>query len=93
VRILIRQQDYNLLRHAAHRTAEMLRTRFGGAVMGPVASALEMLRGEYRAEILIKVETTMPMRDARRHIRDVMGAIDKYKEYRAVRFDIDVDAW
>ena len=93
VRILIRQQDYNLLRHAAHRTAEMLRTRFGGAVMGPVASALEMLRGEYRAEILIKVETTMPMRDARRHIREVMGAIDKCKEYRAVRFDIDVDAW
>ena len=92
VRLLLRHTEYELLRRAAHYTAELLRARFSDGVMGPVASALEMLRGEYRAEILIKVDTGNSMSRARQHIRSVIAEVSKVKDIKAVRIDVDVDA-
>lgn len=92
VRLLLRHTEYELLRRAAHYTAELLRAKFSDGVMGPVASALEMLRGEYRAEILIKVDTGNSMSRARQHIRSVIAEVAKVRDIKAVRIDVDVDA-
>lgn len=92
VRLLMRHADYDLLRRAAHHIAELLRTKFPSGVMGPVASALEMLRGEYRAEILIKIDTGSSLSHAREHIRSVIAAVSKINDIKSVRVDVDVDA-
>ena len=51
-----------------------------------------MLRGQYRAEILVKVDTGSSMSRAREHIRHVIAEVAKINDIKSVRVDVDVDA-
>jgi primosomal protein N' (replication factor Y) len=92
-RILIRHTDYNTLHRAAHALADILRKKFGTRIMGPVSSSLEMLRGEHRAELLLKIESGASMKRARMMISDVVEAVRGDERYRNVTLIVDVDAW
>ena len=92
VRIMLRHSDYDLLRHGAHHYATLLRKKFGTRVMGPVSSALEMLRGEHRAEIIVKIESGASMQRARRMIREAIAEGEKMQMYNSIKLSIDVDA-
>jgi primosomal protein N' (replication factor Y) len=92
VRIMLRHSDYDLLRHGAHHYATLLRKKFGTRVMGPVSSALEMLRGEHRAEIIVKIESGASMQRARRMIREAIAEGEKAQKYNSIKLSIDVDA-
>ena len=92
IRIMLRHSDYELLRHAAHHNATLMRKKFGSRVMGPVSAALEMLRGEHRAEILIKIEAGASMQRARTMIREAIAEWQQKQEYKGVKLSIDVDA-
>ena len=92
IRIMLRHTEYELLRHAAHHIATLMRKKFGARVMGPVSSALEMLRGEHRAEILIKIEAGASMQRARKMIREAISESEQKREYKNVKLLIDVDA-
>ena len=92
VRIMLRHSDYDLLRHGAHHYATLLRKKFGTRVMGPVSSALEMLRGEHRAEIIVKIESGASMQKARRMIREAITEGEKTQMYSSIKLSIDVDA-
>lgn len=92
VRIMLRHSDYDLLRHGAHHYATLLRKKFGTRVMGPVSSALEMLRGEHRAEIIVKIESGASMQKARRMIREAITEGEKAQMYSSIKLSVDVDA-
>ena len=93
VRLLLRCEDYELLRHASHYVAGLMRQKFGGRVMGPVSSALELLRGEHRSEILLKIENGASMQRARGMISDVLKQLAENREYKGVKIVVDVDSW
>ena len=93
VRLLLRHKDYELLRYAAHHLVAIMRGKFGERVLGPVASAREMLRGEYRAEILLKIESGASMRRARQLLGEALAALAKEQRYKGVVVNVDVDAW
>ena len=93
VRLLLRCEDYELLRRASHYVAGLMRQKFGGRVMGPVSSALEILRGEHRSEVLLKIEVGASMQRARGMIADVVRQTTDNKEYKGVKIIIDVDSW
>jgi primosomal protein N' (replication factor Y) len=92
IRLLMRHEDYNLLHHAAHALAGAMRKKFGGRVMGPVSAALEMLRGEHRAEILLKIEAGASMKRARTLLREAIATVEGDAKYKTVKISIDVDA-
>jgi primosomal protein N' len=60
--------------------------------MGPVSSALEMLRGEHRAEIMIKIESGASMQRARKMMREAMADYSAKEEFKGVKITVDVDA-
>ena len=93
VRLLLRCEDYELLRRASHYVAGLMRQKFGNRVMGPVSSALEMLRGEHRSEILLKIEVGASMQRARGMLADVVQQVAQMKEYKSVKIVVDVDSW
>jgi primosomal protein N' (replication factor Y) len=93
VRVLMHHRNYELLHFAAHRTAELMRAKFGSRVMGPVAAAREMLRGEHRAEVLLKIESGASMSRMRALLRDVLKSINGDAKLRSVTLTVDVDAW
>ena len=93
IRLLLRHEEYEKLRHASHQMAILLRKKFGGRIMGPVSPALEMLRGEHRAEMLIKIELGSSMKRARTMLREVVDGCNADALFKGVKIDVDVDAW
>jgi primosomal protein N' (replication factor Y) len=93
IRLQLRSENYELLRRASHFVAGLMRQKFGGRVMGPVSSALEILRGEHRSEILLKIELGASMQRARALLSDVIKQMTVSKEYKGVKLVVDVDAW
>ena len=93
VRLTLRCSNYELLRHTAHYTANLMRRKFGNRVMGPVAASREMLRGDYYAEIALKIESGASMKRARTLIHDVLADVRGNKDLRQVTLNIDIDAW
>jgi primosomal protein N' (replication factor Y) len=93
VRLTLHSNDYELLRHTAHYTANLMRRKFGNRVMGPVAASREMLRGNYYAEIALKIESGASMKRARALLQDVLTDVRGNKELRRVTLNIDIDAW
>ena len=92
IRLLMRHEDYNLLHHAAHALSIVMRKKFGARVMGPVSAALEMLRGEHRAEILLKIESGASMQRARTLLREAIATVENDPKYKTVKISVDVDA-
>lgn len=92
IRLLLRHEEYNLLHHAAHALATVMRKKFGARVMGPVSAALEMLRGEHRAEILLKIESGASMQRARTLLREAIATVECDPQYKTVKISVDVDA-
>ena len=92
VRFMMRSSDYELLRRAAHALAINLRQKFGHRVMGPVSAALEMLRGEHRAEIILKIEVGASMRRARELVAEALTVVRNDKSLNKVPISVDVDA-
>ena len=92
MRFMMRSSDYELLRRAAHALAMNLRHKFGHRVMGPVSSALEMLRGEHRAEIILKIEVGASMRRARELVSEALSVVRNDKSLNKVPISVDVDA-
>ena len=93
VRLQLRSQNYELLRRASDYVADLMRQKFGGRVMGPVSSALELLRGEHRSEILLKIELGASMQRARELLSEVVKLAAQNAEYKGVKVVVDVDAW
>ena len=92
IRLLLRHEEYNLLHHAAHALATVMRKKFGARVMGPVSAALEMLRGEHRAEILLKIESGASIQRARTLLREAIATVEGDPQYKTVKISVDVDA-
>lgn len=93
IRFMLRSKDYELLRHAAHAFALIMRRKFGDRVMGPVSAALEMLRGEHRAELLLKIESGASMKRARMLVREALDEMGSEKRFKSVIITTDVDCW
>ena len=91
VRFQLRCSDYEMLRTAAHILATNLRQMFGLRVMGPVSSAIEMLRGEHRAEIILKIEAGASMKRAREYIAKALTITRDDKRAKKVTISVDVD--
>jgi primosomal protein N' (replication factor Y) len=93
VRLLLRHSNNEQLRKTADFVARLMRQKFGTRVLGPVAAAVERFRGEYRSEILLKIESGASMKRARALLQDVLTDVRGNKELRRVTLNIDIDAW
>lgn len=91
-RFTLRCRHYLTLHACANAMADMLRCKFGHRVMGPVSSAVETIRGEHRAEIIVKIESGASFGRARQMMREVSAEIASVAEYRSVVISADVDA-
>ena len=92
IRLLLRHEEYELLRYASHTLAEAMRRKFGARVMGPVAAAHEMLRGEYRSEIILKIEAGGSLSRARKLLKEAIASVESDTRYKSVKINVDVDA-
>ena len=92
VKILMRSGDSAQLVEASLRLGEQLRNRFGRRVLGPVTPLVDRVRGEYRVELMLKVEVESSFSRARAILREEIARLREDKTYRNIVIICDVDA-
>ena len=91
VKITMRTSDKSLLVKSSLQLGEQLRGRFGRRVLGPVAPLIDRVRGEYRVELMLKVEVEASFSRARTILREEISKLKSDKSYRNIVVICDVD--
>ncbi len=91
VKITMRTVDKDLLVKSSLQLGEQLRNRFGGRVLGPVSPLIDRVRGEYRVELMLKVEVEASFSRARAILREEIAKLRNDKAYRNIAIICDVD--
>jgi primosomal protein N' (replication factor Y) len=91
VKITLRSSDKESLVSSSLRLGEQLRERFGRRVLGPVAPLIDRVRGEYRVELMLKVEVEASFSRARAILREEIARLREDKSYRNITIICDVD--
>ena len=91
VKIKMRSSDKERLVSSSLKLGEQLRNRFGQRVLGPVAPLIDRVRGEYRVELMLKVEVEASFSRARAILREEIGRLREDKSYRNIVIICDVD--
>lgn len=91
VALRLRHRDPALLRRAVSALGGLLRERFGRRVLGPTTPPVDRVRGEYLADLLLKVEAGASFGRARRILREILERLSRMPEYKGVKIFCDVD--
>lgn len=91
VKILVKHADSDVCRQAALHIANRLRLRFGDRVLGPDAPAVTRIQNKYIQQVILKIENSAPVAEAKSILMGEINAIRSVKPYNAVSCSIDVD--
>ena len=91
VKVLMRSSDKEKLVASSLQLGDALRNRFGRRVLGPVSPLIDRVRGEYRIELMLKVEVESSFSVARGILREEIAKLRENRDYRNVTIICDVD--
>ena len=91
VKITMRTSNRESLVKSSLQLGEQLRGRFGRRVLGPVAPLIDRVRGEYRVELMLKVEVEASFSRARAILCEEIAKLRTNKQFRNVTIICDVD--
>ena len=91
IKIAMRSSDKERLVASSLQLGEQLRNRFGRRVLGPVAPLIDRVRGEYRVELMLKIEVEASFSRARAVLREEIERLRSDKTYRNIVIICDVD--
>ena len=91
VKVTMRSADKESLVEASLKFGEQLRERFGRRVLGPVSPLIDRVRGEYRVELMLKVEVESSFARARAVLREEIAKLRAEKCCRNITIICDVD--
>ncbi len=91
VKIAMRSANQKQLVDSSLKLGEQLRNRFGRRVLGPVTPLIDRVRGEWRVELMLKVEVEASFAKARAILREEIAHLREVKEYRNITIICDVD--
>ena len=91
VKVTMRSADKDLLVDSSLQLGEQLRGRFGRRVLGPVSPLIDRVRGEYRVELMLKIEVEASFARARKILREEISKLRKESRYRNITIICDVD--
>ncbi|MBO7220277.1 MAG: primosomal protein N' [Alistipes sp.] len=91
VKIAMRSANQKQLVDSSLKLGEQLRNRFGRRVLGPVTPLIDRVRGEWRVELMLKVEVEASFAKARAILREEIAHLREVNEYRNITIICDVD--
>lgn len=91
IKIVLRSSDSTALANSSIQLGEQLRRRFGRRVLGPVTPLIDRVRGEYRVELLLKIEVESSFSRAKDILREEITHLRECRQYRNITIICDVD--
>lgn len=91
VYVYMKHRDERVLDHLANEMGQLLRRVFAHRVIGPDVPAIARVQAMYIRKVLVKIETSANMSDARTRLIQVQQYLLSRPEYRSavVYFDVD----
>jgi primosomal protein N' (replication factor Y) (superfamily II helicase) len=91
IKITLRHKDFNRVDEGAHWLGKSLISIFGEFVLGPSTPSISKIRNYYIRTLVIKVPQKQSLRITKKNILRIKNSFQAVKEFRPIKFNIDVD--
>ncbi|SDS05420.1 replication restart DNA helicase PriA [Polaribacter sp. KT25b] len=93
IKITLKHKDYNKVDSGVNWLFKSLHNSFGENVLGPTAPAVSRIRNQYIKNIVIKIPPKQSLVNTKNHVSKIRNSFEAVKDFRPIRFIIDVDAY
>ncbi|MGY5353739.1 replication restart helicase PriA [Wenyingzhuangia sp. IMCC45467] len=93
IQVTLKHKDFNLLNEGAEWFSKSLKNSFGKNLLGPTAPSVARVRNLYIKQIMIKIPPKQSVSATKDYIKKVKTMFDSIGRFRAIRINIDVDAY
>jgi len=91
IKITLRHKDFNRVDEGAHWLAKSLANIFGEHILGPSTPSISKIRNYYIRTLIVKIPPKQSITATKSNILRVKNSFQAIKEFRSIRFNIDVD--
>jgi primosomal protein N' (replication factor Y) len=93
IKITLKHKDYSKVDNGVNWLFKALYNSFGEYVLGPTAPAVSRIRNQYIKNIVIKIPPKQNLANTKNHLYKIKNTFEAVKDFRPIRFIIDVDAY
>lgn len=93
IKITLKHKDYNKVESGVNWLFKALYTSFGEHVLGPTAPAVARIRNQYIKNVVIKIPPKQSLASTKSQIIKIKNTFEAVKDFRPIRFIVDVDAY
>ena len=93
IKITLKHRDYTKVDSGINWLFKALYNSFGEHVLGPTAPAVARIRNQYIKNVVIKIPPKQSLVNTKNQIQKIKNTFEAVKEFRPIRFIIDVDAY
>ncbi|MCI2228417.1 primosomal protein N' [Polaribacter sp. MSW13] len=93
IKITLKHKDYNKVDSGVNWLFKALYSAFGEHVLGPTAPAVSRIRNQYIKNIVIKIPPKQSLANTKNQLSKIKNTFEAVKDFRPIRFIIDVDAY
>ena len=93
IKITLKHKDYSKVDNGVNWIFKALYSSFGEHVLGPTAPAVSRIRNQYIKNIIIKIPPNKSLANTKNQISKIRNTFEAVKDFRAIRFIVDVDAY
>ncbi|MCB0744054.1 MAG: primosomal protein N', partial [Ignavibacteriae bacterium] len=93
VKITLKHKDYIKVNSAADWLYKSFYNSFGTLVLGPTSPAISRIRNQHIKTLLIKLPKDKPLKQSKTIIQKIKNSFQSIADFRAVRFNLDVDSY
>ena len=93
IKITLKHRDYNKVDSGVNWLFKALYSSFGENVLGPTAPAVARIRNQYIKNIVIKIPPKQNLMKTKNQVSKIKNTFEAVKDFRPIRFVIDVDAY
>jgi primosomal protein N' (replication factor Y) len=91
IRVIIRHTDFNTCNRAADLLANKLKLRLKNRILGPDVPSIGRIQNKYIKQILVKIEITAPIQQAKQIIQNEIQGVASQRPYNTAQFQLDID--
>ncbi len=91
IKITLRHKDFNRVDEGSHWLGKSLTSVFGEFVLGPSTPSIAKIRNYYIRTLIIKIPQKQSLIVTKNNILRVKNSFQAVKEFRPIKFNIDVD--